>query len=146
MQELCTDGELFALIKRRHRVEEQEAKYLLKQVVEAVRYMHVNCIMHRDIKPENILLQYVRDRNYIGSGQNIRFRVGGSERLCKKQPLCGHAFVHGTRARQSRAPRLTGRQLGDRDAGLLTADWASAVLDLLRNGPHEDRTIFKRFR
>lgn len=44
---------------RRRRISERKTAYYIKQMVEAVGYIHYNQVIHRDIKPENILLQFV---------------------------------------------------------------------------------------
>lgn len=44
------------MIKRRKRLTEPEAAYYLRQVVEAVEYMHENCVIHRDLKLGNLFL------------------------------------------------------------------------------------------
>lgn len=51
--ELATGGDLFDRIGK---LNETEAIYIFKQVLEAVEYLHSLGIAHRDLKPENILL------------------------------------------------------------------------------------------
>ncbi len=51
LQELCTDGQLWDLLKKKIRVTEKYAAYLIRQVIEGLRYLHSNMIYHRDIKP-----------------------------------------------------------------------------------------------
>jgi serine/threonine protein kinase len=59
--ELAPNGQLFSKIYREGKLDERAAKKVIKQVLEAVEYLHSRNppIIHRDIKPENILL----DRN-----------------------------------------------------------------------------------
>ncbi|KAH3763828.1 myosin light chain kinase [Pelomyxa schiedti] len=53
--ELVTGGELWQSIVSRGSLSEEEARHVLRQVLEAVDYMHSNGIIHRDLKPENLL-------------------------------------------------------------------------------------------
>ena len=41
------------------RLEENKAATYVKQVLQAIQYLHHNEIMHRDIKPENIMMSNV---------------------------------------------------------------------------------------
>jgi len=54
--ELCEGGELYDRIQQKQFYPEQEAKILIKNLLEAVGFVHSKGIMHRDLKPENILL------------------------------------------------------------------------------------------
>lgn len=56
IMELCSSGELYEQILENERLSEIEAKYYMKQILEALCYVHNLGICHRDIKPENILL------------------------------------------------------------------------------------------
>ena len=55
VMELIKGGELFDNIVGRSRFTENEARQLIKPLVDAVAYLHSLGIVHRDIKPENIL-------------------------------------------------------------------------------------------
>lgn len=55
--ELCTGGELFDSIVKRHHLSEKDAAEVMRQVLSAVNYCHGMKIVHRDLKPENILLE-----------------------------------------------------------------------------------------
>lgn len=59
--ELCEGGELFDMIVDKGSFNEDEAAWIMKQLVSAVNYIHKNNICHRDIKPENILLDTKKD-------------------------------------------------------------------------------------
>lgn len=58
VQEYAELGDLFRFIEKfpRKRLKEKKAANLIKQLLEALKYIHSNGIMHRDIKPENIFL------------------------------------------------------------------------------------------
>jgi len=53
--ELVSGGELFDQIIGKGTYPETEAALVVKQILEAVAYMHLNGIAHRDLKPENLL-------------------------------------------------------------------------------------------
>lgn len=53
--ELIDGGELFYQIVDRGYFDEEDAKEIIRQTVDAVEYLHKTGIAHRDLKPENIL-------------------------------------------------------------------------------------------
>ncbi|XP_026554871.1 calcium/calmodulin-dependent protein kinase type IV-like [Pseudonaja textilis] len=53
--ELVTGGELFDRIVERGFYSERDAAHVVKQILEAVSYLHSNGVAHRDLKPENLL-------------------------------------------------------------------------------------------
>jgi len=63
--EECNGGELFerlALNAKNHKLyTEKDAAKLMKQILEAVNYLHHHGICHRDLKPENILISSMGD-------------------------------------------------------------------------------------
>ncbi|CAK0838360.1 unnamed protein product, partial [Prorocentrum cordatum] len=54
--ELCEGGQLFDRIRARGYYEEPKAAVVVRQVLEAVAFLHSKGVMHRDMKPENVLL------------------------------------------------------------------------------------------
>lgn len=50
-----TGGELFDRIVEKGSYTEKDASDLIRQVLEAVDYMHEQGVVHRDLKPENLL-------------------------------------------------------------------------------------------
>lgn len=53
--QLATGGELFDRICEQGRFTEQDASRCIKEVLEAIDYLHSRNIVHRDLKPENLL-------------------------------------------------------------------------------------------
>lgn len=68
MLELCTDGTLLEYIMQRKKIQEDEAKYIFKQIIETLVYVHKNGIAHRDIKPENIMIDSDKNIKFIDFG------------------------------------------------------------------------------
>jgi polo-like kinase 4 len=57
VMELCPNGELFKFIQTRQRpLSESEARKVLEEVVEGLKYLHGHGIIHRDLKLSNLLL------------------------------------------------------------------------------------------
>jgi len=54
--ELMEGGELYDEIIRRKSFTEGDASYIMRQLVEALDYLHQQGIVHRDLKLENLLL------------------------------------------------------------------------------------------
>jgi len=55
VMELVTGGELFDRIIAKGNYTERDASNLIRQVLDAVNYLHKLGIVHRDLKPENLL-------------------------------------------------------------------------------------------
>ncbi|CDW59481.1 serine:threonine protein kinase NIM1 [Trichuris trichiura] len=53
--ELVAGGDLLKYVKRKGKLEEEEARSIYAQMLLAVIYLHNKFIAHRDIKPENVL-------------------------------------------------------------------------------------------
>ncbi|KAK5990316.1 Calcium/calmodulin-dependent protein kinase [Cladobotryum mycophilum] len=53
--QLATGGELFDRICDRGKFTEKDASQTIKQVLDAVGYLHQNDVVHRDLKPENLI-------------------------------------------------------------------------------------------
>ncbi|KAH9506904.1 Death-associated protein kinase 1, variant 3 [Dermatophagoides farinae] len=60
--ELMKGGELQDYIAEHDYLSERETQFLMKQILEALAYMHEKSIVHLDLKPENILLDNLDSR------------------------------------------------------------------------------------
>lgn len=58
IMEYMDGGSLYSYLKTfpNKQMPEDEAKFLFKQIIQALAYCHSRCVTHRDIKLENILL------------------------------------------------------------------------------------------
>ena len=57
VMELCQGGDLLTYVRKRRKLKEDNAKYLFKQLIEGLNYIHTKkFVVHRDIKLDNILL------------------------------------------------------------------------------------------
>ena len=56
IMENISGGNLLSLINKRTKLPEQTAKYIFKQLIETLKFIHSQNIAHRDIKPDNILI------------------------------------------------------------------------------------------
>ncbi|ROW17751.1 hypothetical protein VPNG_00519 [Cytospora leucostoma] len=54
-EDLATGGDLFSLMVRVRQFTESDVRWMVRQVVHAVAYMHEKGVVHRDLKLENIL-------------------------------------------------------------------------------------------
>ncbi|CAD5114420.1 DgyrCDS3553 [Dimorphilus gyrociliatus] len=65
VMELVTGGELFDRIVEKGSYTERDASNLIRQVLEAVDFMHSTGIVHRDLKPENLLYENKTEESKI---------------------------------------------------------------------------------
>ncbi|XP_045772874.1 ovarian-specific serine/threonine-protein kinase Lok [Maniola jurtina] len=56
VMEYMQGGELFHRIHKQTRLSERHTRFLFRQMVLAVKYLHSQGITHRDLKPDNVLL------------------------------------------------------------------------------------------
>lgn len=64
--EFLKDGQLFDYILEKGYLEEEEASFILNQLLHTVKYLHNTAIIHRDLKPENILIEKVESGHHKG--------------------------------------------------------------------------------
>lgn len=95
VMEYLAGGELLDMITESDHLSERNAKQVIREVLQAVQYLHVRGIVHRDVKPENILcvnrtwplrvkLTDFGLSKLVGTGED------GIERVMRSQ--CGTAY------------------------------------------------------
>lgn len=78
IMERVRGGELFNQIVHKKCLSEAEARYVFRQLLEGIGYMHSKHVIHRDIKPENILIvssRHVPDETAGGSAGSFLHEV-----------------------------------------------------------------------
>ena len=85
--EYCEGGELYDLITRKGRLDEDEAAKIIRKLWSTVSHLHDSDICHRDLKPENILFDSKRPdaeiklidfglSTYARKGRTMKTKVG----------------------------------------------------------------------
>jgi calcium/calmodulin-dependent protein kinase I len=88
VMELMQGGELYEEIVRRKSFSERDASYVMRQLLEALKYLHEKGIVHRDLKLENLLL-------VVPNKLDIKLADFGLSKIIKGQALttaCGTPF------------------------------------------------------
>ena len=49
-------GDLLSFVRKRTKLNETQTKFIFRQIIEALQYIHSQNIVHRDIKLDNILI------------------------------------------------------------------------------------------
>jgi serum/glucocorticoid-regulated kinase 2 len=83
--EYCNGGELFNLLRKVRRMNEDDAKFYFLETLSAISHLHSQKILYRDLKPENII---------IDSDGHIRLADYGLSKIMKEDlthSFCGSA-------------------------------------------------------
>ena len=56
VMEVCGAGDLLTYVRKRRKLKEDSAKFIFKQIISGLKYVHSKGVLHRDIKLDNILL------------------------------------------------------------------------------------------
>jgi polo-like kinase 1 len=83
--ELCHNQSLNEMIKRRKRLTEPEASYLIKQLLESVQYIHNENVIHRDLKLGNLFI----DRNLNVKVGDFGLATRLEDKNEKRKTICG---------------------------------------------------------
>ena len=97
VMEECKGGELFDMIKKKKRFTEIESKIIMKQILEAIFYMHdTHRIGHFDLKPDNILFKRRQQTLEINNFSKIKIIDFGMSQIVKKKKrltqVCGTPY------------------------------------------------------
>lgn len=77
MEYICA-GDLLSYIRKRSKLSETIAKYIFKQIVLGLQYIHSKGIVHRDIKLDNILIDLDNNIKICDFGVSKKIRKGES--------------------------------------------------------------------
>lgn len=95
IMEYLAGGELLDMITENDHLAERSAKHVIREVLQAICYLHVKGIVHRDVKPENILCV---NRSWplrvkltdFGLSRILHNPADGNDRVMRSQ--CGTAY------------------------------------------------------
>ena len=73
---------MMELHKRRKAVTEPEARYFVRQVIEACQYLHGNNIIHRDLKLGNLFINDEMELKVGDFGLATRLDYNGERKRC----------------------------------------------------------------
>lgn len=92
VMELCDAGGLHTLLKEKTSFSEMETRTVIKQMVDAIAYLHDYDIVHRDLKLENILLSKPENDELLNikiTDFGLSYVKGGVGSDSMMQSVCG---------------------------------------------------------
>ncbi|RDA92289.1 hypothetical protein CP533_3253 [Ophiocordyceps camponoti-saundersi (nom. inval.)] len=87
--ELCNNGSLMDMVKRRKGLTEPEVRFYSIQVAGAIKYMHAKGIIHRDLKMGNIFLDAQMNAKIGDFGLAALLVTGRDMQTIRRTTLCG---------------------------------------------------------
>jgi len=87
--ELCPNGSLMDMVKRRKGLTEPEVRYYTVQITGAIKYMHSKGIIHRDLKMGNIFLDKHMNIKVGDFGLAALVLTGKDMQTIRRTTLCG---------------------------------------------------------
>ena len=87
--ELCPNGSLMDMVKKRKFVTEPEVRFWTVQMAGAIKYMHAKGVIHRDLKMGNIFLDKEMNVKIGDFGLAALLMSGKDMAACRRTTLCG---------------------------------------------------------
>ncbi|KAL2017907.1 hypothetical protein VTK56DRAFT_1563 [Thermocarpiscus australiensis] len=87
--ELCPNGSLMDMVKRRKGLTEPEVRFYTIQIAGAIKYMHAKGIIHRDLKMGNIFLDKYMNAKIGDFGLAALLLTGKDMQVMRRTTLCG---------------------------------------------------------
>ena len=93
-------GDLLTFIKKRNKLPEKMAKFLFKQLLQSIQYIHSKNIVHRDIKLDNILIDLNNNiklcdfgvGKFVSGDKEILFDQCGTPAYIAPEVLSGEGY------------------------------------------------------
>ncbi|KAI0553768.1 Pkinase-domain-containing protein [Xylaria curta] len=87
--ELCPNGSLMDMVKRRQGLTEPEVRFYSIQIAGAIKFMHAKGIIHRDLKMGNIFLDRYMNAKIGDFGLAALLVTGKDMQTIRRTTLCG---------------------------------------------------------